>query len=54
MRYAYALGFAALALASDVHELGKETFEPFIKEHDLVLAECMSHQSSESDSDSTC
>jgi len=32
---------AALAAASDVHDLGKDSFEPFIKEHDLVLAECM-------------
>ncbi|KAF2769403.1 protein disulfide isomerase [Teratosphaeria nubilosa] len=33
------LGLAALAAASDVHDLNKETFEPFIKENDLVLAE---------------
>jgi hypothetical protein len=31
---------AALVAASDVHDLKKDTFEPFIKEHDLVLAEC--------------
>jgi protein disulfide-isomerase A1 len=31
---------AVLAAASDVHDLKKDTFEPFIKEHDLVLAEC--------------
>jgi hypothetical protein len=36
---ALALG-AALAAASDVHDLKTDTFEPFIKEHDLVLAEC--------------
>lgn len=36
---ALALG-ATLALASDVHDLKKDTFEPFIKENDLVLAEC--------------
>ncbi|KAI9803835.1 MAG: hypothetical protein M1825_001715 [Sarcosagium campestre] len=33
------LGAAALASASDVHDLKKDTFEPFVKEHDLVLAE---------------
>ncbi|KAK4952903.1 hypothetical protein LTR28_006520 [Elasticomyces elasticus] len=33
------LGAAALAAASDVHELKTDTFEPFVKEHDLVLAE---------------
>jgi len=34
------IGAAALAAASsDVHELGKDSFEPFVKEHDLVLAE---------------
>jgi protein disulfide-isomerase A1 len=33
--------FAAIAAASDVHDLKKDTFESFIKEHDLVLAECM-------------
>ena len=35
------LSLAALALASDVHELTKDTFEPFVNEHSLVLAECM-------------
>ena len=33
------MGAAALASASDVHDLKTDTFEPFIKEHDLVLAE---------------
>lgn len=41
MKYSYSLlGLAALAAAaSDVHELTKDTFGPFVKEHDLVLAE---------------
>ncbi|KAI7302497.1 hypothetical protein KC315_g16115, partial [Hortaea werneckii] len=40
MKYSFALaGLAALATASDVHELTKDTFEPFVKEHGLVLAE---------------
>ena len=30
---------ASLAAASDVHELKTDTFEPFVKENDLVLAE---------------
>lgn len=30
---------AAASAASDVHELKKDTFKPFIKDHDLVLAE---------------
>lgn len=34
------MGLASLALASDVHDLTKDTFEPFVKEHGLVLAEC--------------
>lgn len=34
------LGLAALAAASDVHDLTKDTFGDFVKEHDLVLAEC--------------
>lgn len=34
-----AAGFAALAAASDVHDLKKDTFAPFIKENNLVLAE---------------
>jgi hypothetical protein len=32
--------FAAIAAASDVHDLKKDTFEDFVKENDLVLAEC--------------
>jgi protein disulfide-isomerase A1 len=36
------LGAAALAAASDVHDLKKDTFDTFIKENDLVLAECKS------------
>ena len=41
MRYSYGLlALAALAAASDVHELTKDTFEPFVKDNDLVLAEC--------------
>lgn len=35
------LGAAALAAASDVHELKKDTFKPFVDDHDIVLAECM-------------
>jgi protein disulfide-isomerase A1 len=31
---------AAVALASDVHELKKDTFKSFVQENDLVLAEC--------------
>ena len=34
------LGLAALAAASDVHDLTKDTFPDFVKTHDLVLAEC--------------
>lgn len=34
------LGAAALAAASDVHDLKQDTFKPFVEEHDLVLAEC--------------
>ena len=42
MKYSLGLlGVAALAAASDVHELTQDTFGPFVKEHDLVLAECM-------------
>ncbi|KAK3703545.1 protein disulfide-isomerase precursor [Vermiconidia calcicola] len=33
------LGLAALAAASDVHDLTKETFDKFVGEHNLVLAE---------------
>jgi protein disulfide-isomerase A1 len=32
--------FAAVAAASDVHDLKKDTFDAFVKENDLVLAEC--------------
>lgn len=32
--------FAAFVGASDVHDLKADTFKDFIKEHDLVLAEC--------------
>ncbi|KAF2166212.1 hypothetical protein M409DRAFT_23404 [Zasmidium cellare ATCC 36951] len=40
MRYSYSLlGLSALAMASDVVDLGKDSFEPFVKEHELVLAE---------------
>jgi len=34
------LGAAALASASDVEVLTKDTFKDFVKENDLVLAEC--------------
>jgi protein disulfide-isomerase A1 len=34
------LGAASIAIASDVHELKKDTFKAFVEEHDLVLAEC--------------
>ena len=34
------LGAAALAAASDVHELKQDTFKSFVSENDLVLAEC--------------
>lgn len=33
------LGAAALAAASDVHDLKKDTFNDFVKSHDLLLAE---------------
>ncbi|KAI5361203.1 Putative protein disulfide isomerase, Thioredoxin domain, Thioredoxin-like superfamily [Septoria linicola] len=33
------LGLAALAAASDVHDLTKDTFDEFVKANDLVLAE---------------
>lgn len=32
--------FAAIAAASDVKQLNKDTFKSFIEENDLVLAEC--------------
>lgn len=41
--YKYALGLlaaAAVATASDVEQLKKDTFEAYIKENDIVLAEC--------------
>lgn len=39
-RFALGLvGAAAVASASDVHDLKKDTFTDFIKSHDLVLAE---------------
>ena len=34
------LGAATLAIASDVHELNKETFGSFVADNELVLAEC--------------
>jgi len=34
------LGAAAVASASDVEVLTKDTFKDFVKENDLVLAEC--------------
>jgi len=40
MRYSLGLlGLAALATASDVHDLTKDTFGPFVQENGLVLAE---------------
>jgi hypothetical protein len=36
-----ALILTAVAAASDVADLKKDTFDSFIKENDLVLAECM-------------
>ena len=33
------LGAAAVASASDVHDLKSDTFKDFVKDHDLVLAE---------------
>jgi protein disulfide-isomerase A1 len=41
MRYSVPLCglLASIALASDVHDLKKDTFKGFIEEHDLVLAE---------------
>jgi hypothetical protein len=42
MKYSLGLlGLAAIAAASDVVDLGKDTFEDFTKENSLVLAECM-------------
>ena len=34
--------FAAVAAASDVKQLNKDTFKSFVEENDLVLAECKS------------
>jgi protein disulfide-isomerase A1 len=34
------IGAAAVASASDVHDLKADTFPDFIKENPLVLAEC--------------
>ena len=43
MKYAFGLAaLAALATASDVHDLTKDTFDSFVKENDIVLAECKS------------
>jgi protein disulfide-isomerase A1 len=41
MRYSVPLCglLASIAIASDVHELKKDTFKAFVEEHDLVLAE---------------
>jgi protein disulfide-isomerase A1 len=36
----FTLGLAALAAASDVTDLKKDTFDDFITSNDLVLAEC--------------
>ncbi|KAM7184910.1 hypothetical protein V8F33_012731 [Rhypophila sp. PSN 637] len=41
--YRYALGLlaaAAVATASDVEQLKKDNFEAYVKENDIVLAEC--------------
>ena len=40
MRSALALLFAAAVAASDVVELGKDSFKDFITANPLVLAEC--------------
>lgn len=42
----FALGLlaaAAVATASDVVQLKKDTFDEFVKANDLVLAECKPH-----------
>ena len=41
---ALGLLMASLAAASDVHDLKSDTFKDFVKEHDLVLAECELNQ----------
>jgi len=44
MKYSLGLlGLAAIAAASDVVDLGKDTFEDFTKENNLVLAEFSRH-----------
>lgn len=35
-----AAGFQTVLADSDVAQLNKDTFDDFMKEHDLVLAEC--------------
>lgn len=45
------VGAAALASASDVHELGKDTFNDFVSDNELVLAECRSNLSRLTSSD---
>ncbi len=45
---------ATVAAASDVYELKQDTFAPFIKEHDLVLAECKLSLQSKSDYSGIC
>lgn len=45
MKYSFGIAaLAALATASDVHDLTKDTFDGFVKDNDLVLAECMSQE----------
>lgn len=43
---AVGLGLAAVAVASDVASLTKDTFPDFVKDNDLVLAECKSFSAS--------
>lgn len=41
MKYSFGLlGLAALAAASDVAELTKDSFNDFVTDNNLVLAEC--------------
>ena len=55
MKYAFGLAaLAALATASDVHDLTKDTFDSFVKENDLVLAECKSQAYYHYHDDSQC